>query len=330
MLSPGPTSPFLSRGVPGAMAIVATMVLAGCSGNGDDVEAGPMRITPTPNPEAAAAMIAHAQSDDPRLDACALLDQSTAEIIQPTGASMPETDPTGTGDLRLVCTYGGPSSAERAAGEGDEDDDTTGDNADAEDEEGGDDGTDEEDSDDDDTTATSTDGATTTSVTTSATPTSTTATTDADADDATTSGATTSGTATPTTAFDPDLIPDTFAAGVVRPVGGAEAALASQPVLLGARLACSEVRGTMAATIEGAPAASPEAPGPASPPLATAFIDCVSAPTGGGVEVHTIFIDGDDLWHMVMLQPETPRTAEAETEALAGLHRVARQVLTTD
>ena len=303
MLSPGPTSPFLSRGVPGAMAIVATMVLAGCSGNGDDVEAGPMRITPTPNPEAAAAMIAHAQSDDPRLDACALLDQSTAEIIQLTGASMPETDPTGTGDLRLVCTYGGPSSAERAAGEGDEDDDTT---------------------------ATSTDGATTTNVTTSATPTSTTATTDADADDATTSGATTSGTATPTTAFDPDLIPDTFAAGVVRPVGGAEAALASQPVLLGARLACSEVRGTMAATIEGAPAASPEAPGPASPPLATAFIDCVSAPTGGGVEVHTIFIDGDDLWHMVMLQPETPRTAEAETEALAGLHRVARQVLTTD
>lgn len=303
MLSPGPTSPFLSRGVPGAMAIVATMVLAGCSGNGDDVEAGPMRITPTPNPEAAAAMIAHAQSDDPRLDACALLDQSTAEIIQLTGASMPETDPTGTGDLRLVCTYGGPSSAKSAAGEGDEDDDTT---------------------------ATSTDGATTTSVTTSATPTSTTATTDADADDATTSGATTSGTATPTTAFDPDLIPDTFAAGVVRPVGGAEAALASQPVLLGARLACSEVRGTMAATIEGAPAASPEAPGPASPPLATAFIDCVSAPTGGGVEVHTIFIDGDDLWHMVMLQPETPRTAEAETEALAGLHRVARQVLTTD
>lgn len=302
MLSPGPTSPFLSRGVPGAMAIVATMVLAGCSGNGDDVEAGPMRITPTPNPEAAAAMIAHAQSDDPRLDACALLDQSTAEIIQLTGASMPETDPTGTGDLRLVCTYGGPSSAESAAGEGD----------------------------DDDTTATSTDGATTTSVTTSATPTSTTATTDADADDATTSGATTSGTATPTTAFDPDLIPDTFAAGVVRPVGGAEAALASQPVLLGARLACSEVRGTMAATIEGAPAASPEAPGPASPPLATAFIDCVSTPTGGGVEVHTIFIDGDDLWHMVMLQPETPRTAEAETEALAGLHRVARQVLTTD
>ena len=303
MLSPGPTSPFLSRGVPGAMAIVATMVLAGCSGNGDDVEAGPMRITPTPNPEAAAAMIAHAQSDDPRLDACALLDQSTAEIIQLTGASMPETDPTGTGDLRLVCTYGGPSSAKSAAGEGDEDDDTT---------------------------ATSTDGATTTNVTTSATPTSTTATTDADADDATTSGATTSGTATPTTAFDPDLIPDTFAAGVVRPVGGAEAALASQPVLLGARLACSEVRGTMAATIEGAPAASPEAPGPASPPLATAFIDCVSAPTGGGVEVHTIFIDGDDLWHMVMLQPETPRTAEAETEALAGLHRVARQVLTTD
>lgn len=303
MLSPGPTSPFLSRGVPGAMAIVATMVLAGCSGNGDDVEAGPMRITPTPNPEAAAAMIAHAQSDDPRLDACALLDQSTAEIIQLTGASMPETDPTGTGDLRLVCTYGGPSSAKSAAGEGDEDDDTT---------------------------ATSTDGATTTSVTTSATPTSTTATTDADADDATTSGATTSGTATPTTAFDPDLIPDTFAAGVVRPVGGAEAALASQPVLLGARLACSEVRGTMAATIEGAPAASPEAPGPASPPLATAFIDCVSAPTGGGVEVHTIFIDGNDLWHMVMLQPETPRTAEAETEALAGLHRVARQVLTTD
>ena len=303
MLSPGPTSPFLSRGVPGAMAIVATMVLAGCSGNGDDVEAGPMRITPTPNPEAAAAMIAHAQSDDPRLDACALLDQSTAEIIQLTGASMPETDPTGTGDLRLVCTYGGPSSAKSAAGEGDEDDDTT---------------------------ATSTDGATTTNVTTSATPTSTTATTDADADDATTSGATTSGTATPTTAFDPDLIPDTFAAGVVRPVGGAEAALASQPVLLGARLACSEVRGTMAATIEGAPAASPEAPGPASPPLATAFIDCVSAPTGGGVEVHTIFIDGNDLWHMVMLQPETPRTAEAETEALAGLHRVARQVLTTD
>ena len=56
------------------------------------------------------------------------------------------------------------------------------------------------------------------------------------------------------------------------------------------------------------------------------YIDCVAAPTGGGVEVHTILVSGDELWHITMLRPETPRSPQAEAAALAGLHRVAQEI----
>ena len=72
---------------------------------------------------------------------------------------------------------------------------------------------------------------------------------------------------------------------------------------------------------------APGAPAPVRPDLATAYIDCVAAPTGGGVEVHTILVSGDELWHITLLKPETPRSPDAEASALSGLHRVAQRIL---
>lgn len=277
------SSPSPSRGVTGALAAVAALTLAGCSGLGDEAESGPPRLTPNLQMDSAEAMIASSGSANERLNACELLDLTTAEVITLTDAEMPDVEPTGSGDLGLICTYGGPGSPARAEA----------------------------------ATATDSDG-------------------DLDDSDGTDEtdrwnlGATTT-TTTPETpgppAFEPGIVPDTFAAGVVEPQGGAEAALAGQPLMLGARYACSEVRGTLAATVEGAPPAAPGAPGPVSPPLATAFLDCLAAPTGGGVEVHTILVSGDYLWHITLVQPETVRSPGAEAEALAGLHRVARQIL---
>ena len=74
-------------------------------------------------------------------------------------------------------------------------------------------------------------------------------------------------------------------------------------------------------------ALAPGAPAPVRPDLATAYIDCVAAPTGGGVEVHTILVAGDELWHITLLKPETPRSPDAEASALSGLHRVAQRIL---
>ncbi|MBB1022409.1 hypothetical protein G6030_14120, partial [Dietzia sp. E1] len=108
---------------------------------------------------------------------------------------------------------------------------------------------------------------------------------------------------------------------------GAEAALAGQATLLGVRYACSEVRGSDAAAIQDAAPAAPGAPAPVRPDLATVYIDCVAAPTGGGVEVHTILVAGDELWHITLLKPETPRSPDAEASALSGLHRVAQRIL---
>ena len=88
------------------------MVAAGCSG--DDVDAGPPRVTPVPNHDAAQAMIEGGQVDQERLNACELLDLSVDEVIDLTRATMPEVEPTGSGDLGLICTYGGPGSTERA------------------------------------------------------------------------------------------------------------------------------------------------------------------------------------------------------------------------
>ena len=138
---------------------------------------------------------------------------------------------------------------------------------------------------------------------------------------------TTSPTTTRTTTGERDEIPDTFAAGVVKPRGGPQAALRGQPAMLGVRYACSEIRGADGASIEDAPPAAPEAPAPVRPELDTAYIDCVAAPTGGGVEVHTILIADNDLWHITLISPETPRSPEAEARALEGLRRVAEHIL---
>ncbi|WP_314038786.1 hypothetical protein [Dietzia sp. CH92] len=279
----------LARGSAALAAVAAAAAVAGCTAAQDAADSGPPRLTPNPQYDVAAAMVEGRSAPGERLNACELLDLSTEEVIELTRADMPEVDPTGSGDLGLLCTYGGPGSPERLEAE---------EEAAAESETGAES---EEEAED------------TTESTTAASPTSTTATT-------------TTTTAT-TPAFDPDIVPDTFAAGVVTPRGGAEAALAGQATLLGVRYACSEVRGSDAAAIEGAAPAAPGAPAPVRPDLDTAYIDCVAAPTGGGIEVHTILVSGDELWHITLLGPETPRSPEAEAAALTGLHRVAQRIL---
>ncbi|OAH63657.1 hypothetical protein AYJ66_10860 [Dietzia cinnamea] len=301
----------LARGSTVLAAIVAVAAVAGCTAGTDAGDAGPPRLTPNPRHDIAAAMVEGRPAPDERLNACELLDLTTEEVIQLTRADMPEVDPTGSGDLGLLCTYGGPGSPERLEAERSAaaatDTETTG----AE------------------TTVTGADGVETTVTATEDTETTE---ADAEAEDETGAGAeqTTSAAATtsPTApAFDPGIVPDTFAAGVVTPRAGAEAALAGQAALLGVRYACSEVRGSDAAAIQDAAPAAPGAPAPVRPDLATAYIDCVAAPTGGGVEVHTILVSGDELWHITLLKPETPRSPDAEASALSGLHRVAQRIL---
>ena len=298
----------LARGSSTLAAIAAVAAVAGCTAGPDAGDSGPPRLTPNPRHDIAAAMVEGRPAPDERLNACELLDLTTEEIIQLTRADMPEVDPTGSGDLGLLCTYGGPGSPERleaersaaATGTG-----TTG----------------------TETTVTGADG-----VETTVTATEDTETTEAEdetgagagAEQTTSAAVTTSPTAP---AFDPGIVPDTFAAGVVTPRAGAEAALAEQATLLGVRYACSEVRGSDAAAIQDAAPAAPGAPAPVRPDLATAYIDCVAAPTGGGVEVHTILVSGDELWHITLLKPETPRSPDAEASALSGLHRVAQRIL---
>ncbi|AVM63706.1 hypothetical protein C3V38_04120 [Dietzia sp. oral taxon 368] len=302
----------LARGFSALTAITAVATVAGCTAGPDAGDSGPPRLTPNPRHDIAAAMVEGRPAPDERLNACELLDLTTEEIIQLTRADMPEVDPTGSGDLGLLCTYGGPGSPERleaersaaATGTG-----TTG----------------------TETTVTGADG-----VETTVTATEDTETTEAEdetgagagagagAEQTTSAAVTTSPTAP---AFDPGIVPDTFAAGVVTPRAGAEAALAGQATLLGVRYACSEVRGSDAAAIQDAAPAAPGAPAPVRPDLATAYIDCVAAPTGGGVEVHTILVSGDELWHITLLKPETPRSPDAEASALSGLHRVAQRIL---
>lgn len=280
----------LARGSAALAAVAAAAAVAGCTAAQDAADSGPPRLTPNPQYDVAAAMVEGRSAPDERLNACELLDLSTEEVIELTRADMPEVDPTGSGDLGLLCTYGGPGSPERLEAE---------EEAAAESETGA-----ESEEEAEDTTESTTAASPTTTVTTS----------------------TTATTAT-TAAFDPDIVPDTFAAGVVTPRGGADAALAGQATLLGVRYACSEVRGSDAAVIEGAAPAAPGAPAPVRPDLDTAYIDCVAAPTGGGIEVHTILVSGDELWHITLLGPETPRSPEAEAAALTGLHRVAQRIL---
>lgn len=301
----------LARGSTVLAAIAVVAAAAGCTAGPDAGDSGPPRLTPNPRHDIAAAMVEGRPAPDERLNACELLDLTTEEIIQLTRADMPGVDPTGSGDLGLLCTYGGPGSPERLEVERSAaaatDTETTG----AE------------------TTVTGADGVETTVTATEDTETTeaedeTGAGAGAGAEQTTSAAVTTSPTAP---AFDAGIVPDTFAAGVVTPRAGAEAALAGQATLLGVRYACSEVRGSDAAAIQDAAPTAPGAPAPVRPDLATAYIDCVAAPTGGGVEVHTILVSGDELWHITLLKPETPRSPDAEASALSGLHRVAQRIL---
>ncbi|OAV77498.1 hypothetical protein [Dietzia sp. 111N12-1] len=287
----------------GFAALAATVAVAGCTATGPGSgDAGPPRLTPNPRHDVAAAMVEGRPALDERLNACELLDLTTEEIIDLTGADMPEVDPTGSGDLGLLCTYGGPGSPERyeagLAGTSTTDAEATDTDADA--------------AEVSDTGSADTEGAETTAAG---------ATTDASM----TTSATTATTTPP--AFDPDVVPDTVAAGVVTPRDGAQAALAGQATLLGARYACSEIRGPGAAEAGLTAPGEPGAPAAVGPRPATMYIDCVAAPTGGGVEVHTILVSADELWHITMLRPETPRSPQAESSALAGLHRVAQEII---
>ncbi|WP_440220346.1 hypothetical protein [Dietzia sp. MNB45] len=287
----------------GFVALAATVTVAGCTATGPGSgDAGPPRLTPNPRHDVAAAMVEGRPAPEERLNACELLDLTTEEIIDLTGADMPVVDPTGSGDLGLLCTYGGPGSPERheagLAGTSTTDAEATDTDSDA--------------AEVSDTGSADTEGAETTAAG---------ATTDASM----TTSATTATTTPP--AFDPDVVPDTVAAGVVTPRDGARAALAGQATLLGARYACSEIRGAGAAEAGLTAPGAPGAPAMVGPRPDTMHIDCVAAPTGGGVEVHTILVSGDELWHITMLRPETPRSPQTEAVALAGLHRVAREIV---
>ena len=301
----------LARGSSTLAAIAAVAAVAGCTAGPDAGDSGPPRLTPNPRHDIAAAMVEGRPAPDERLNACELLDLTTEEIIQLTRADMPEVDPTGSGDLGLLCTYGGPGSHERLEAERSAAAATGTGTAGAETTVTGADGT--------ETTVTGPDGTETTAAKADGTETA-----EAGAEQTTSAAVTTSPTAP---AFDPGIVPDTFAAGVVTPRAGAEAALAGQAALLGVRYACSEVRGSDAAAIQNAAPAAPGAPAQVRPDLATAYIDCVAAPTGGGVEVHTVLVAGGELWHITLLKPETPRSPDAEASALSGLHRVAQRIL---
>lgn len=283
----------VARAIGSAAALTATLAvtLSACSlsGGGSSGETEPPRLTPEPRPDVATAMVEGRPPVSPRLPACELLDLTTARVIALTGTEMPDVAPVGTGDLSDICTYGGPGSPERFAA------------AQAE--------------------AVANGLAAAGAPTTWPTPTTTAA-------DATSTAATTAPTGTSTTtAVAPAPVPDTVAAAVAKPRGGSAAALAGQADLLGARYACSEVRGPAASGVAGAPPAAAGAPAPVRPELDSAYIDCVARPTGGGIEVHTILIADNDVWHVTVVRPEVPRSAAAEARALEGAHKVAQQIL---
>lgn len=302
-----------ARLAPVAAATALLLGLGACAsageGSGDDDE-GPTRLTPQPLPDVAAAMIEDRPPESERLAACDLLGLPTERVIELTGADMPDVEPVGDGDLADICTYGGPGSPERFAA------------AQAE--------------------AIANGLAAAGAPTTWPTPTPTPGPAGPgaggfDAEGFGTEGFGAGDTSTPgdadatTTAPDdpeaPVRVPDTVAAGVIKPAGGAAPALADQAAMLGARYACSEVRGAAAPPVEGAPPAAELAPAPAQPELGTAYIDCVASPAGGGVEVHTILVADDDLWHLAMVRPEVPRTPVSEARALEATHRLAREIL---
>ncbi len=266
-------------GVAAVLAVAAAV--SGCAiSGGSGSEDAPPRISPSPQSEVAAAMIESRGAATPRLDACALLDLSTSRVAALTGTDLPDVDPTGTGDLSNICTYGGPGSPERLAAES------------AGTEEGG--------------AAVGSDGSGESESISTAEPTTTT---------------------TTTTRVEEGDAPDTVAAGVVKPRGKVRDALAEQPTMLSARYACSEIRGDSATTTESGATAGQSVPAPVTPDLDSAYIDCVAAPTGGGIEVHTILVADNDLWHVTVVRPGTARSAATEADALAGAHEIGVQIL---
>ncbi|MFN3338255.1 MAG: hypothetical protein ACK40Z_01025 [Dietzia sp.] len=297
----------------GFVATAAILAVTGCSALGfsDNGATGPPRISPNPQPDVAAAMVEGRPTPDARLNACELLDLTPAELIELTDADMPAVEPIGSGDLGLMCTYGGPGSPELYELQQAE--------AEAEAEAEADAETEDDAEDEAETEEAEADADTEAGEEPQAVP----------GADAVTPEVKPMPTTSPTTtrAGERDDVPDTFAAGVAKPRGGPQAALRGQPAMLGVRYVCSEVRGGDAASVEDAPPAAPEAPAPVEPELDTAYIDCVAAPTGGGVEVHTILIADNDLWHITLISPETPRSPDAEARAFEGLHRVAEHIL---
>lgn len=287
----------VGRALGAGVALVAAAAVSACSLSPDSgsEDAEPARLTPQPRPDVAAEMVRQIPGGAMRLSACDLLGLSTARVVALTGTDMPDVEPIGTGDLNDICTYGGPGSPERFAA------------AQAE--------------------AIANGLAAAGAPTTWPTPT-TTATETATATSGTPTGTQTTGTSTtPEEDREEATIPDTVAAGVVKPRSGSAAALAGQPALLGARYACSEVRGSTAASVPGAPPAAEGAPAPVRPDLASAYIDCVAVPAGGGVEVHTILVADNDVWHVTVIRPEERRSPASEARALAAAHRIGEQIL---
>lgn len=276
-------------------AILAATALAsplGCATTQEEPAAvveDPPRLTPIPDEAAAAAMESVQASTDLTLDACALLDLSPKRIAALTGTDIGDTETPVAGHARNICTYGGPG-AELTTGA------TT-------------------------TPTSSGIGVSPTSTVPGAPPTS--------------AGGpgTARRTAAPGDPADPsDGLLDTVTVAVVEPGGAVAAALADLPGQLAPTYVCSEIRGTGAdaTTVaadrdEGAPSAA--GPPPVDPELATSYLDCVTSPTGGGTEAHTVLVAGGRIWHLVATRPNTPRGAETEARTLSGLHRLAIHIL---
>lgn len=298
-----------------AATIVALTVLAvplGCATPqqaSTSASGEPPRLTPTPDEAAAKAMESVHASTDLTLDACALLDLTPVRIAALTGTNLGDTEAPVAGHARNICTYGGPGSEPTTSPTGT----TTS------------------------TGATSTATSTGTTGTVTSTGTSTTEPTGTGPTGSTAITTTAGTSTTSTTTGDPgeETGPrlDTVTVAVVEPGDDVATALADLPRQVAPTYSCSEVRGTGAtstpsdAATEDAQNSDRPGPPPAEPELATSYVDCVTTPTGGGTEVHTIMVDGSRLWHLVATRPDTPREPAAEARGLVGLHRLAMHIL---
>jgi|GEM_PF-3844262 len=291
----GRRSPRRAPRLAGALALALVVSTACTHGSGDaDESSGPPRLTPQPDRDLASSLATVRASTDAKLDACALLAVGPLRVAQLTGATLPDTPPSNPGDLSAMCTYGGPgtrptpTTAAAPTTAGAEDGSVSGDGQ-----------------------AAPTTPGTVASSTTRPSPARATTSRNEPADQ---DGEADDGTPTP----------DSVTAAAVRPAGDVRAALALQPEQLRTLYRCSSVRGQGA--VPGAQA-QPGAPAEVKPQLATSYVDCSATPTGGGTEVHTVLVAGRELWHLALIKPGTPRTPQSELDALAGLHRLAAELL---